>query len=139
LRRRLKKQTGKNESVKITPSEKIRSPQEENQPQGKDRGNSTRKIDSDLKTTPPKKTDSTIRVSTRFSLQTQIKSIHPNHGGHRPPSLISLLEMKSRKWHTNPTLGIAEMKLGSGKLPPPSRVPFIGPSKMLKDDYAPGA
>jgi hypothetical protein len=45
---------GKNESVKITPSEKIRSPQEENQPQGKDRGNSTRKIDSDLKTTPKK-------------------------------------------------------------------------------------
>jgi hypothetical protein len=47
--------------------------------------------------------------------------------------------MRSRTWHTNPTLGIAKMKLGSGKKPQLSRVLYIGPIKRLNDYYAPRA
>jgi hypothetical protein len=47
------------------------------------------------------------------------------------PSLPLLIGTKTYTWHTS-ILKTSKWKMGSGKLPPPSRVPFIGPSKMLK-------
>ncbi len=37
-------------------------------------------------------------------------------------------QLKTKTWHTS-ILRTSKWKMGSGKLPPPSRVPFIGPSK----------
>jgi hypothetical protein len=52
------------------------------------------------------------------------------------PHLIIGMELSSR--HTS-TFEKYEMKLESGKLSHLSRVLFIGPSKYLKDYYAPSA
>jgi hypothetical protein len=53
-----------------------------------------------------------------------------------PPSFFIGIKTRSCPCHTS-TLVIMKMKLGSGKDPHPSRVLYIGPSKMLNDYYAP--
>jgi hypothetical protein len=42
-----------------------------------------------------------------FSLQFKAW-FQPIYGGHHPPFFIWLLKMKSRTWHTNPTLGTSK-------------------------------
>jgi hypothetical protein len=49
-------------------------------------GNEKSELGSDLKTTPKQKLVTQYEIQRRFSLQTQIKSIHLNHRGHRPPT-----------------------------------------------------
>jgi hypothetical protein len=51
-------------------------------------GNEKSELGSDLKTTPKQKLVAQYEIQRRFSLQTQIKSIHLNHRGHRPHTLF---------------------------------------------------
>jgi hypothetical protein len=75
---------------------------------------------------------------TKFSIDNQQEYNRSTEVTALPPSFLIGIKTKSCPWHTS-TLGTMKMKLGSGKEPQPSRILYIGPSKMLNDYYTPRA